>query len=296
MILRPSPRPTFEPPRAGALRGAWSAWYAFLRRTHLRIPQVPIVIKPIGLTWRNVTVVLVPIFAWFVLGRSRFALCAAAAYAASAVAAILCLGWTAAGWAVGVMFSLHGLGIAEYFYSGKLWPRPDHRVARYVGVVLILALVYSVGSPRLIGPFVVPLQTERGVLLINVWTPPDAAARDEILAFRAREWRSSNFVARGGTHLGVVFGKSGDVIAFHADTFSVNGRSHPRRPFMPRGGELTVPAQHTFTWPLDLRREARNENEARDFARKAALVPDSDLVGRPFRRWFFRTQHHGHLR
>ena len=296
MMLRPLPRPTFEPPRAGATRGAWNVWYALLRRTHVRFPRMPVVIKPPGLTWQSVAVVVIPAYGWVALGKPHMARWAAIAYGACVVTAILCLGWAAAGWAAGVMITLHGLGIAEYFYSGQLWPAPAHRVARTAGVVLALAVVYTLASRPLLAKVVVPLQTDRGVLLIDALTRPGSVVRGEIVAFRAQGWRAGHFMLRGGIYLGRVSGRPGDVIAFRTDTFAVNGEAFPRRPSMPRRGELTVPAQHTFIWPLDLRRELASEDEAADFARKAALVPDADLVGRPFRRWFWRQQNHEPLR
>lgn len=292
MILRPLPRPVFEPPRAGALRGAWNVWYAFLRRTHLRVPSAPISIKPIGLTWQSVAVVLIPAYGWAALGKSSYFRWAALMYGACAVIAVLCLGWPAAGWAAGVMITLHGLGIAEYFYSGRLWPQPTHRVGRYVGVVLALAFVYTIASRRVLATVVIPLHTDRGVLLIDAWTRPNPVERDAIVAFRTRGWQAGGFRLPAGVYLGRAIGQPGDVVTFHADTFTVNGRAYPRRPSMPRHGGLTVPERNTFVWPLELGREFRNEGEAADFARKAALVDDANLVGRPYRRWFLRQQHY----
>src|SRR5262245_60334233 len=99
MILRPQPRASFEPPRAGAMRGVWNAWYAFLRRSRRHVPSMPMVLKARGLSWRSLAVVLIPTYGWIALGKPVTARRAAQAYAAAALVAIACLGLSWAGMA-----------------------------------------------------------------------------------------------------------------------------------------------------------------------------------------------------
>ena len=290
--LRPRSRATLEPPRAGMLGGFWRAWYAFRRRTRLQFPAIPIRIKPIHVTADWAAVILVPTYAWFVLDRRRLARFAFALYAASAVLAFLCLGWTAAGVAAGVMIALHGLGIAEYFYSGKILPQPRHWLVRYACVIFAVAIVYSIASPRLLAIFVMPMQTARGAVLINTLTPLDSVARGEVVAFRGRQWWSGNLVLREGAYFGRVVGLAGDVIVFREETFTVNGYPQPRHHAMPRRGEVKVPARHLFIWPLEVRREFASREQAAEFTQRVALLPESHFYGRPYRRWFLRRQDH----
>ena len=288
-LLRP-PRAPFEPPRAGATHGIWNAWYAFLRRMRLRLPRLPAALKPNPLTTDDLVVAAIPTYGWFALGRTSFALGAAAVYVVCALTAILCLGWTAGGWAAGIMITLHALGVAEYFYSGKLWPEPNHRLPRYVGVFLAVAIAYWAVGHRLVALVVVPMETERGAILINPTTSPKSLTRSETVAFHRKYWRASNFALRDGLYIGEVLGLPGDVIVFSGSTFAVNGQTQPRRTAMPKTGGLTVPANHLFIWPFELRRDLAFEPDASSLAQNVALVPNAELLGRPYRRWFFRRQ------
>ena len=284
------PRPTFAPPRAGALGGVWRAWYALRRRVGIRIPRAPLVLQGVGLGRQDLAVLLIPIYAWFALGRRTFARCAIGAYVAGVAISLLCVGWPSAGYASGVMFTLHGLGIAEYFYSGKLREKPPYRFARYGGVLLAVGLVYSLGSDRLFATFVLAVPTDRGVVVINTWTPPTSLQRDELVAFRTGGWRSGNVLTRAGIYAGRVCGLPGEVVKFRRDGFEVNGQVRHRLMGMPKGGELTVPVDRTLVWPFDLRREFGAGQDALGFAERVALVPASAVLGRPYARWFLRVQ------
>ena len=284
------PRPTFAPPRAGALGGVWRAWYALRRRVGIRIPHAPLVLQGVGLGRQDLAVLLIPIYAWFALGRRTFARCAIGAYVAGVAISLLCVGWPSAGYASGVMFTLHGLGIAEYFYSGKLREKPPYRFARYGGVLLAAGLVYSLGSDRLFATFVLAVPTDRGVVLINTWTPPTSLQRDELVAFRTGGWRSGNVLTRAGIYAGRVCGLPGEVVKFRRDGFEVNGQVRRRMQGMPTGGELTVPSDRTLVWPLELQREFRDGLQPKAFAEGPALVAGTAVLGRPYERWFLRVQ------
>jgi signal peptidase I len=293
MSGRPPPPESFEPPRAGLLGGVWRAWYAFRRRFRLQVPEVRVRLKPVHATVDWGWVVLVPTYAWFALDRRRLGRFAAGVYAVSAVTAFLGLGWQVAGLAAGVMIALHGLGIADYFYSGKILPQPRYWLLRSAGVILVVGIVYSIASPRLLATFVVPMQTDRGAVLINTRTRLESLVRGEMIAFRGMRWFSGNLVLIEGAYFGRVLGLPGDVIGFGESTFTVNGRSQPRPKGMPRRGEIRVPAGHLFVWPHEiLAREFALHDQAVSFAQSVALLPESRFFGRPYDWWFFRRQDH----
>lgn len=283
-------RSTFEPPRAGAMGGIWNLWYAFLRRTRLRVPRLPFRIQSHGITCQGLAVTFVPIYGWFLVRQRLWALGATSVYVAGLVTAILCLGWSSAGWAGGTMITLHGLGIADYFYSGKLRPPPERRRARYAIVIVLVGLVYSFVGRAALGTFVIPLQTESDVVLVNPRSRPIEPRRGEVIAYRMGSWGAGHFMLRDGTYLGRVIGLPGEMIEFGPITFSVNGESQPRRLAMPRQGKFIIPPDRMMVWPIGLHREFDYEKEAFDFAQRATLLPDSAFVGRPYKRWFLRKQ------
>lgn len=270
--------------------GVWNLWYAFLRRTRLRMPRLPVRIQSHSVTRQGLAVTFVPIYGWFLVRQRLWALGAASVYVAGLFTAILCLGWPSAGWAGGTMITLHGLGIANYFYSGKLRPPPTHQRARYAIVVVLVGLVYSFAGRALLGSFVIPLQTENDVVLVDTRSRPVHPSRGDVVAYRMAEWRSGHFMLRNGLYLGRVIALPGETIAFGPGTFSVNGLSQPRRQGMPKQGKLTVPRNQTMVWPIGLNREFDYEKESADFAQRATLLPDSAFVGRPYKRWFLRKQ------
>jgi hypothetical protein len=289
MNPRPAMRSLYDPPRAGRLRGMWDTWYAFRRRSRLPLVDIP-ALPATGITWRRILLVLVPGYAWTAARGRAIARGAIAAYVVSTVVLLLGLGWPIAGWAAGVMMTVHGLGVAEYFYSGRVFERPNHRVARYIAVLLLSAAGYTLTSRVVLASFVVPLQTGHETVLINPRARVTTAARGERIAFHRERWRSGHFVIPGGVFLGTVLALPGDTIVFQADRFLLNGKAQPRRPGMARQGQLVVPAAHRFVWPSDLRREIGEEPAAWSFATTMALVPDEMALGRPYHRWFFRVQ------
>lgn len=289
-MLRRRARSPYEPPRAGAARFWWNTWYALRRRTWRWFPTFRTAVPPINLTQSGLLVVAVPTYGWYALGRLRLWRYALAAWLGSALAAISCIGLESAGWALGVMITLHALGIAEYFYSGKLWDRPRYWWARYPMVLAVMALVYSLAAPRAAALLVVPVQSDQGLLLINTTSRVAGLPRGETVAFRRGPWQSRNFVLHGGAYLGQIVGLPGDVVVFRPTEFVVNGQAQPRRTAMPRHGQLTVPARHRWVWPMAMRREFEREESEASFAANVALMPESHLVGRPYRYWFWRRQ------
>lgn len=287
-MVRPEPHASFEPPRAGPLRGAWNAWFTFRRKTRLRIPRNPVTLGVPDFSSRTAAVLLFPIYAWVVLGKPARARWAAVAYAVSMLVALICVGWSAAGYAAGVMITLHGLGIAEYFSSSSFTEKLRYRFARTAGSILVVAIAYTVISRSLLNRFVLPVQTNHAVVLINRWalTP---AKPEEIVAFRTAAWRAGNTRIPAGVYLARVFASAGDVVSFADESFSVNGTSQPRRPFMPKSGTISIPPGNSFLWPIELTAEYREQEQALNFARTIAVRPDAEIVGQPYSWWFWRS-------
>ena len=134
------------------------------------------------------------------------------------------------------------------------------------------------------------MQSPRGAVLINVVSRPTGLERGETVAYRRARWRVGNNQIHAGDYLGEVLGLPGDVITFKAASFVVNGKVQVRKTAMPRQGEVTVPADRWFVWPGDFQREFNSHEQAFNFAQNAGLVAEADFLGRPYRRWLFRSQ------
>lgn len=286
--MRPQSRPTFEPPRAGATRGIWNAWFGFLRVTRFP-PKLTRALHAPNYSWRSVVVVLIPAYGWAALGRPSLARKAAVLYVACALVAVVCLGLSIAGVAAGVMITLHGLGVAEYFYSGVVSPLPRHRLARYVGVVLAVGIAYTLATRALLPRIVVPIQTDAGPVLVKGWGPTEPPTRGELIAFRTTGWRSGHFRLPAGTYLGRVYGLAGDTISFQPKEFSAGGQIYPRHPGMPIAATMTVPPGRVFVWPLELRHNFSGA-EAASLAESVAQPAVGDVACRAYAHWFWRKQ------
>lgn len=283
-------RSAFEPPRAGVTRYGWNLWYAVRRRTWRWFPTFRAVVPPLTFSSVQVVVMLVPTYAWFALGRRRAARWVVAVWVAAAVVAVVGIGLSVAGWAMGVMVGLHAVGVAEYFCLHSILSRWRFWLTRFPAVLGFTAIAYGWAAPRICSLVVIPVRSEHGLLLINSARRGSELQRGELVAFQRERWYFAGFLVREGVHLGRVVGLPGDVISFQAKEFRVNGQAQPRQTSMPREGELRVPVQHRFIWMPAFTREFEREDAATRFAAEVALVPDGKIVGRPYEQWFLRRQ------
>ena len=289
MISRPQPRAALEPPRAGASRGIWNAWFALLRRIRInsgasvRFTGLP------RLKLEHMAVVLLPGYGWIPLERPLVAFVSAALYGVAALAALIWIGLTAAGLAAGLMIAIHAAGIAQYFYSGRRSPAVRHRTARSVMVLVLVAIVYGVFIRGVVNRVVIPVQTSRGVLLVNSWKGARGIVPGDIVGFYSDSWRVGNVMAAGGLHFGRVVALGGESIVFHADRVTINDTDQARVATMPTTGSVLVPDGHVFIWPLEMRERFQYESNRLDFARGFALQPFKNVAGRAYAWWFWRS-------
>ena len=84
----------------------------------------------------------------------------------------------------------------------------------------------------------------------------------------------------------------GDHVGFGQASVIVNGLVNPQPGSMAVSEEIMVPAGTWFIWPKLRVAQAHGVSKAQISAmlRQMALVPQTQFVGRPFGRWFFRKQ------
>lgn len=96
---------------------------------------------------------------------------------------------------------------------------------------------------------------------------------------------------RRGYGLGPVLAVPGDHVAFGERTVRVNGATRARLAHMPRAGDLVIGADQWLVWPeIDVSLHGVTEDTAAEAVLKAALPMRDDLVGKPYKHWFFREQ------
>jgi hypothetical protein len=129
---------------------------------------------------------------------------------------------------------------------------------------------------------------EHRVVLIN---PRDREPPFQVgapFAFRSGEHVVRNLRTISGLYLGTMIAPSGARVEFTPDLVLVNGIAHPADPMLPHQGALIVPPGRVFVWPLGLRIAPGSDAERLQLA-QGFVIRDSALVGRPYKRWFWRT-------
>jgi hypothetical protein len=97
-------------------------------------------------------------------------------------------------------------------------------------------------------------------------------------------------LVRTGLYLGHVIAVPGERVTFTNGFFRVNdGVPRPALPLMPGQGELKVPAARVLVWPGDAPGSTAGRRGAYTLPPEALLLRKSALVGRPYKRWFWRS-------
>ena len=136
-----------------------------------------------------------------------------------------------------------------------------------------------------------PLRVQERVIVINPRVPAAAVQRGDVVAYRIPASRYRNIFVREGEGLGPVWAMPEDVVAFGDGTVSVNGKARPLSASRKEWGRLTVPEDCWFIWPdLDIVNRGVAAGWVEHTLRELALVPQRQMVGRPYGWWFFRAQ------
>ena len=96
-----------------------------------------------------------------------------------------------------------------------------------------------------------------------------------------------------GLGFGQVQAVPGDRVAFTPRSFQVNDQVFPRRSYMPVQETWVVPEKHWFIWPdsgISISGNPQQADSVAQLMRESAVVSESQFVGKPFRRWFWRRQ------
>lgn len=167
-------------------------------------------------------------------------------------------------------------------------------MAMAVLVAVILSFYWPL-SELLFGRVLMPLRSPSGVVVVNRMVRPGAVRRGETIAYQIQGWVGTRghagIYVGAGLGLGRVLAVAGDRVEFGSEHFLVNGVAFPLQADMPKVGELVVREGHWFIWPSVARwRGAAGAGAMTATLMRVASVPQSDFIGKPFKRWFGRWQ------
>jgi hypothetical protein len=239
------------------------------------------------------TGLIVPGFTFWVRGFRRIGACMLAAYVVAVAVLVVWLGHTISNLAFASIISLH---VSSIVFTCNQALR-DVRLPNRLAFALVVLMVVSLGVYRpLLGAmettWAVPLRVKDEVVVVNTRVEPATVKRGDFVLVRIEGTASHTVWIHSGPVAGPVLGVPGDVVEFEPGMFSVNGRSYPRRVYMPTAGRIVVPEKRWLIWP-DFATVVQHGVDKATIAAAildVAVVPQSQLIGKPFERWFWRPQ------
>jgi hypothetical protein len=210
------------------------------------------------------------------------------------------LGYSFGNLALGLLVSLHATGFYYYCSPVMAGETFGRRLAFALLILLAVGLLLYLPARSVIQQHcLIPLRVNGQVVIVRRTAGPQNVRRGDWVAYTfdrhttGRDYHGGTVILEGGLSLGPVLAVAGDHVTFSTNSFSVNGVVNTNRlPHLPTAGALAVPENHWFIWPNLGISGHGNVGEARisEALMGLADVNQSQLVGKPFQRWFWRRQ------
>jgi hypothetical protein len=239
--------------------------------------------------WRHVWCLLLPGYSFRDAGWPRLGRYILYLWIIALLLFLGCLGYAPANWAFAVMLSLH---VTSVMY---LVNRTSPEMSIWRRLVVGLAALFLIGQVLYGIPLrwtILPLQHGGDVFVVYRMPAWAAVKRGELVAYHTQGAYGTVRV-HDGYVLSRVLARPGDTVTFDNANFRVNdGPATQRLDWMPRAGSVTLAENRWLIWPeLDT---LRHVNVTEDQIARAVLhvaeVRRAEIIGKPFRRWFWREQ------
>jgi hypothetical protein len=285
----------YYPPRAGWYGPLLSFGGAIRRRLALDRIHLPSRMTFSGLA----ASLLVPGLAVHLRGPRLLGKAALIGCGLLALSFVVWFGHPAGNFAFGLLLSLHTTGFV-YYCSPLLRNEPfqSRLCFTLLSLIAIGGLFYAPVRIVIQRQWLMPLRVRGNVVIVHrVGAPHDIKRGDWIMYSLSEDWEGEAHHGgmvwvRAGFGWGPVLALAGDRVVFSTNSFTVNGEARPLMPHMPGDGAVVVPEKHWFVWPeLDISGHG-NVSEANISATmlRLATVSESEFIGKPFKRWFWRRQ------
>jgi hypothetical protein len=197
--------------------------------------------------------------------------------------------------AIGMLLSLHATGFV-YYLTPLLRESLARRLVATVLTLVALSVLFYIPMQTILEHYgFMPLQVKGRVIVTRpIFSTRPIRPGDWVAYYipSSQQYEEGGVNVDSGMGLGQVLADPGDVVKFFAASFSVNGVTRPRLAYMPQTGTCIVPRNHWFIWPSLTMHGHGNVAEARISSTllSVALVKKTQLIGQPFRRWFWWRQ------
>ena len=286
------PQSSYYPPRAGWSRSFHNITYAAKRRLHIEKLNVPRLAIDIS-TPELILCLLLPGFSFYDAGWKRMGITTTIVWFVTACVFLTFLGYTTANVAFGLMMSMHVSSII--YLLNRVTPGAGlvRRLGLSLAVLFVVGqLVYALGLRWFQTHVFMPLQLGDKVYVINCMTPVRSIHRGDLIACHVERTGYRNVWIQQGYLLDRILAGPRDQVEFTADAVRINGLSSPRLPLMLAEGSLVMPENTWLVWP-SLRTVTRYNASEYDIGKtvlQMAQVHREQVIGKPFRRWFWRDQ------
>jgi hypothetical protein len=167
------------------------------------------------------------------------------------------------------------------------------RLGMSLAVLFVVAqLVYGTGLKWFQNHLFMPLESDGKVYVVSRLHSIDALRVGDLVACHVERTGVAGVYIREGYVLDRILAAPGDEVQFDSSQFRVNERSAARRAMMPTSGSVVVPQKTWLVWPslTTVTRNNVGEDAIASSVLRMALVPRSQIIGKPFHHWFWRDQ------
>jgi hypothetical protein len=236
---------------------------------------------------------VVPGLGFFLRGGRKLGLAACGVCLCLALVFVIFLGYPIANITSGLLISIH---VSSIIYLLEPWLQSERlrtRIAVSLTTMLaVTTLLYLPLQHFIDEHWLRPLRLDDRVIVVRRHANLNALRRGDWIAYSFREDNRDRVFLHGGSDMARIIGLPGDEIIFKEGYFTVNGIAQTSSPYMPASGEWSVPKKYCFVWPGVA--ITRNRGVMKEAVSSMLLtigkVPDDQMIGTPFRRWFWRQQ------
>ncbi len=286
-LLNPS---AYYPPRAKWYSRLWYPWFRFTRSVYLeRLGLAPRV--SFG---QFLLSLILPGYAFVASDWKRVGLAMTAGYALVLVLFFAALGQPAGNLAFGLILSLHVTSVLRILT--RCWTEPPNLKVRMaltaVTLVGLYGLLYEPFRWWVTHHLAMPLRINNQVIIIRPGLTPKDIRRGDVVAYQINGFSGPGYYVQAGFGLEPVLALPGDHVEFFDDRIEVNGTPSARRKLMPLKGAEQVLEKNWLIWPGMAINNPGNQPQLNvpGVMLRAAMVPEEQLIGKPYRSWFGRRQ------
>ena len=242
-------------------------------------------------TGRFIGGLLVPGYAFYAGGKRLIGRAILGGSVVLAAVFFLWLGHPIANAAFGLLLSAHATSV---LFLLSPWLAGERFEVRIVAALLVVALLggglYTPARNLIQKHCLLPLRLKEQVVVIKVYSSAKDVRRGDWIAYELPPGGGAGIHVPGGPSLGPVLAVAGDRVRFTPDGFEVNGAWRRLRSHMPTAGEMIVADKTWLVWP-DVQIIGHGNINVPAALLPLAIVSETQFIGKPFQRWFWRRQH-----